>query len=102
MINKYLERRIELGLNEGLESNSNIQVEYFLVESEPDQIYGYSCDKVYGVEIIKKERDTHAESEIVRNLYNSRKKALDLLEILADNTVTPIELSFVLDDIMAL
>lgn len=102
MMNKYLERRIELNLEEGAQSNSKIQIEYFLVESEPDQIYGYFFDKIYGIEISKREIDNYAESEIVKNLYNSKEEALRILEVLAENTVTPMGLSFVLDDIMAL
>lgn len=78
-----------------------IQVEYYLVKSDSEGIYGYLGDKVYGIEISKRERDTYAESEIVKNLYNSREKALNVLRVLADNSVTPTGLSFVLDDIMA-
>ncbi len=102
MISKYLERRIELYLSEGIQTGGKIQVEYYLVESENGEIYGNAGDKVYGIEISKKERDNYTESEIIRNLYSNKDKTQDVLRLLAENTVTPVELSAVLDDIMAL
>ncbi|WP_010243206.1 DUF6514 family protein [Acetivibrio cellulolyticus] len=102
MLSKYLESRVELDLAEGTSTNSKIQLEYYLIESEHSQNYDCCGDKVYGIEIIKKESDNHAESEIVRNLSNSKENTKGILSILAKNTVTPIGLSFVLDDLMAL
>lgn len=99
MISKYLERRIELYLSEEIQTGGKIQVEYYLVESENDEMHG---NKVYGIEISKKERDNYTESEMFRNLYTNKEKTQDVLRLLAENTVTPVELSFVLDDIMAL
>ncbi len=102
MLNKYLESRVELDLTEGITSNGRIQLEYYLIESESGQSYSFNEDKVYGIEIVKKESDNHAECEIVRNFSSSKENTMGMLNILAKNTVTPIELSFVLDDLMAL
>lgn len=102
MLSKYLESKVELDLSEGKDKDGKIQLEYYLIESEFAYSYDCSGDKVYGIEIIKKDSDYHAESEIVRNLSNSKESTKGILNILAKNTVTPIELSFVLDDLMAL
>jgi hypothetical protein len=102
MLSKYLESSVELDLTEGRITNSKIQLEYYLIESEFSQSYDCCGDKVYGIEIVKKESDYHAESEIVRNLSNSKENTKGILSILAKNTVTPLELSSVLDDLMAL
>lgn len=101
MLSKYLESRIEVDLDNGSMANNKMQLEYYLIESE----YSHSCDcgdKVYGIEIIKKDSEYHVESEFVRNLSNSKENTKGILSILAKNTVTPIELQFVLDDLMAL
>jgi hypothetical protein len=100
MLSKYLESKVELDLSEG--KDEKIQLEYYLIESDFPNSYDYSGDKVYGIEIIKKDSEYHAESEIVRNLSNSKESTKGILNILAKNTVTPVELSFVLDDLMAL
>ncbi len=102
MLNKYLESRVELDLTEEVATNGKIQLEYYLIESEGGQSYDFKRDKVYGIEIVKKESDNHAESEIVRDFSSSKENTMGMLNILAKNTVTPIELSFVLDDLMAL
>ena len=102
MLSKYLESRVEVDLDNGTMANNKLQLEYYLIESE----YGQSCDfcgdKVYGIEIVKKDSDYYAESEFVRNLSNSKESTKGILSILAKNTVTPVELQFVLDDLMAL
>lgn len=102
MLNKYLESRVELDLTEGMTTSGKIQLEYYLIESERGQSYDFYADKVYGIEIVKKGSDNHAESELVRNFSSSKENTMGMLNILAKNTVTPIELSFVLDDLMAL
>jgi hypothetical protein len=102
MISKYLESKVEVELNEGIKVNGKLQLEYYLIESEHNQ--GFDCcgDKVYGIEIVKKDNDYYAESEIIRNLSNSKEDTKGILSMLAKNTVTPIGLSSVIDDLMAL
>ncbi len=102
MLSKYLQSRIEVDLENGSISNSKMQLEYYLIESENSQRCDFCGDKVYGIEIIKKDSDYHAESEFVRNLSSSKENTKGILSILAKNTVTPIELQSVLDDLMAL
>ena len=102
MLSKYLQSRIEVNLENESIANSKMQLEYYLIESEYTQSCDFCGDKVYGIEIIKKDSDYHAESEFVRNLSNSKENTKGILSILAKNTVTPIELQSVLDDLMAL
>ncbi|NLL04697.1 MAG: hypothetical protein GX270_02675 [Clostridiaceae bacterium] len=102
MINKYLQSRIEVDLEDGSIANSKMQLEYYLIESENNRDCGFFCDKVYGIEIVKKDSEHCAESEIIRNLSSSRENTKGILDILAKNTVTPVGVQFVLDDLMAL
>lgn len=99
MINKYLERRIELKKEDGLYSDG-IELEYYLIESEPKQFESNFGGKVYGIEIVKKANESSIESEIIRNLSYDRQNTKNMVCYLAENIVTPVELSFVLDDLM--
>jgi len=102
MLSKYLESRVEVNLNEESLANNRMQLEYYLIESDYSRSYDCCGDKVYGIEIVKKENDYHAESEIIKNLSSNRENTKGILSILAKNTVTPIGLPSILDDLMAL
>jgi len=93
---------VEVELKEGDSVNGKIQLEYYLIESDYSQSYGCAGDKVYGIEIVKKDNEYYAESEIIRNLSNSKEDTKGILSLLARNTVTPVGLPSVLDDLMAL
>ncbi|NLD48574.1 MAG: hypothetical protein GX660_15530 [Clostridiaceae bacterium] len=99
MISKYLERRVELKHEEGI-CNDGIELEYYLIESEPKQFEENFGGKVYGIEIVKKAKESSIESKIIRNLSYDRQNTHNMVCYLAENIVTPVELSFVLDDLM--
>ena len=102
MLSKYLESKVEVELNNGSTTNTKMQLEYYLIESEYN--HGVDCcgEKLYGIEVVKKDNDQYIESELIKNLSNSREDTKGILNILAKNTVTPIGLSSVIDDLMAL
>ncbi|MFZ5985918.1 MAG: DUF6514 family protein [Bacillota bacterium] len=103
MISKYLENKIELGQDEGPELLENqIELEYYLIESESEKHENSSGNLVYGIEIVKKQSEKSFESEIVKNLSHDRERAQNLLNMLAKNKVTPMELTFILDDLMGI
>jgi len=102
LLSKYLQSKVEVELNEGNSGNGKMQLEYYLIESDYSQGYDCAGDKVYGIEIVKKDNEYYAESEIIRNLSNSKEDTKGILSLLARNTVTPIGLPSVIDDLIAL
>ena len=103
MSNKLLEKEVEL-LAEGstVEFKSPMKLEYYLVESNAEDSDELLGQKVYGIEIVKKVDGAGEELGFVKNLSCCREKTEDILNLLANNTVTPVGLSFVLDDIIGI
>lgn len=101
MICKCLEKRIELIPDEKLdEFKSPIELEYYLVESDTEDLEELSNEKVYGIEIVKKIDNTKLENKLVRNFSCCKESTRNVLNKLVNNTVTPLELMFILDDII--
>jgi hypothetical protein len=98
---KYLEKKVEIFPADNVaELKSNIKLEYYLVESDIGTSGDSDGDKVYGIEIIKKTEEEKLECEMVKNYSFSIDNAKMVLEKLASNTVTPMGLPFVLDDLL--
>ncbi|MCX7920688.1 MAG: DUF6514 family protein [Clostridia bacterium] len=103
MLNKYLEKKIELLPNENMIGFKNpIELEYYLLESDNSDIDELSGKRVYGIEIVKKVNAMKVEEELVRNFSCCKEDTRQVLDKLANNTVTPVALSFVIDDILGL
>lgn len=101
MISRCLEKKIELVPEEGpLGLKGSIELEYYLIESEVNYIEELKGKKVYGIEIVKKSDGKPEERQIIRNIFCSRENTKYILEKLAYNSVTPIELPYILDDII--
>lgn len=106
MMSKILEERVELDPSVDVYSElvKPIFLEYYLVESDAHgSEYGLMSSKVYGIEIVKKESDSsnaRIESELVRNVSCCRESARMILNKLAINSVTPVGLPFILDDLL--
>ncbi len=103
MICKYLESSVSV-ISEGQDLNNgkSMQLEYYLLESDAGYMDGTGYEKKYGIEIIKKENSGVTEDEFVTDVCNDRLKAKALLERIARNTVTPMELKFILDDMVGI
>ncbi|KNY25453.1 DUF6514 family protein [Pseudobacteroides cellulosolvens] len=101
MIKKYLQRKININADDtNDERNEKMEIEYYLLESDSfgsDAAYG---QKVYGIEIIKKTEEDDIESEFVRNLSTSVDSVSSILDKMVKNSVTPVALPFVLDDLI--
>jgi hypothetical protein len=98
---KYLEKKVEIFPSESSgEVKKNIELEYYLIESDFNSLDGISGEKVYGIEIIKRTEEEKYECEMIRNFSNSEVCTKDLLEKLATHKVTPVALPFVMDDLL--
>lgn len=101
MICKYFEKKIELLPDENDEMlKSPIILEYYLLESKIFKEEEFPGDEVYGIEIIKRASNKNIEIGCIRNFSHNKETAKQMLYKLADNTVTPVGLPFVLDDII--
>lgn len=104
MVMKYLESCVALELDEVIqEENKQIELEYYLVERE-EYSNQNSVGKKYGIEIVKKSIAGNdrmkLESEYISDVSYCREDAKRILDILARNSVTPVVLAFVMDDII--
>lgn len=76
-----------------------IVLEYYLVDRiiEDEDI---KKKRTYGVEIVKKIGNRCVEKELIHNITCDRKKAVELLNKCAENTVTPIGIRYIVDDMI--
>jgi hypothetical protein len=102
MISKHLEKKIRLD-RDSYQDDINIRtmdIEYYLVESEIEEIEELSGQKTYGFEIVKVINDINTESKLIKDYSYSEIITRDVLSKLVNNAVMPIELSFILDDLI--
>lgn len=103
MINRYLEKKIALTPEENLmDINKPFELEYYLLESETKEIEGMSIQKVYGIEVVKREDNMDVERKVIRDFSCCRENTKKILDKLAVNTVTPVGLPFILDDMIGI
>ena len=108
MFSKQLEAKIDINkeeavLPEGLET---LSLEYYIVESElVDEEQDYN-GKSYGVEIIKKEfkvnNNLYTEKKVINNICCCKETIKLLVNKLIKNTVTPVGLDNVLEDLIGI
>ena len=88
-------------LKDELESNNSVVVEYFRTEEEETD-ESYNPKKPLGIEVVKKENIggiTYRETKLVKHIGNSIEKIDKILELLRRNSVTPICVADVLEDL---
>ncbi|MCX7749761.1 MAG: DUF6514 family protein [Clostridia bacterium] len=102
MLSKCLEAKLELIPEENwMESKKDhIELEYYMVESKNDEDEELRGRRLYGVEIVKKIGTHSIEKELVRNLSCCEDSAREIIDKLAKNTVTPVGLPFVIEDLL--
>lgn len=99
MISKHLERTVEILPDENLNGvQEKIELEYYLVESEINEMEDLKSKVAYGIEIVKKPSGGTAEKQTVKNIFCCKDSVKQLLDKFANNTVTPISLFYILDD----
>ncbi|MDO5294019.1 MAG: DUF6514 family protein [bacterium] len=79
----------------GNDDNKKLMLEYYLTEKKSEE----TEEVIYGISVTK-QSDEGIESDVVDNISYKKEKVLDLLHILSENTVTPICLAEVLDDLI--
>jgi len=100
LINRYLKKTVEVKFENIQSGQNSIELEYYLLESEDNSSMESDCRKTYGVEIIKKYCSVPQESKSYKDIYSSREEIDTLVELLANNNVTPVHLPYILDDLL--
>lgn len=88
-------------LKKKLKCEQSVLVEYYIVEEEKSD-ENYDEQKPYGIEVMKKQiidGVTYREIKTVRNISDSSEQVAKLLDILKRNSVTPITVADVLEDL---
>ena len=102
MVSKFLEKRVEVETGEDPQQNRNaMELEYYLLEIETDA-GEQELKKAYGIEILKKQQGIHEEKKKYQDVFCSRERTKNLVEQLAENTVTTVTLPYILDDILGI
>ncbi len=103
MICKFFEKHVVV---EGSECDqkimNNMELDYYLLESESDDTDMQEIQKAYGVEIIKKQIGRPDERKQYKSIFLSKDRAKSLIELLAEQTVTPSTLPYILDDLLGM
>ncbi|NLJ88762.1 MAG: hypothetical protein GX327_08355 [Epulopiscium sp.] len=98
MITKYLEGTRNCSTLDG----EIIQLEYFLLEKEGND--GNNSMKTYGIEIVKKKsflgKAICTETDQIDCLTHEKEIAKEIINKLISNSVTPITMSYIINDIM--
>jgi len=84
-----------------LKREQSVLVEYYLTEKEEDE-EDYNSKKPYGIEVVKKQKIdgvTYREIKRVNNMSDDAESIKRLLSILHRNSVTPITVGDVLEDL---
>jgi hypothetical protein len=79
---------------------NNVNLEYYILESETEESNVFFGIRYYGIEIIKKQNQLEIEKNSIHNVSCNERNAHHLLNRLIENKVTPTELPFVLDNIL--
>lgn len=103
MMCKFFEKHVVVeGSEQGQKIKNEMELNYYLLESGFDDTDSQETQKAYGIEIIKKQIGRPDEKKQYENIFPSRDKAKSLIELLAEQTVTPSTLSYILDDILGI
>lgn len=105
MICKFFEKHVVVeGSEHGQKIKNEMELDYYLLESGSEDVDAdkQEIQKAYGVEIIKKQIGRPDERKQYKNIFPSRDKAKNLIELLAEQTVTPSTLSYILDDLLGI
>ena len=82
--------------------NHRVELEYYQTKNDINNILNED-DTKYGIEILKKEYEKdriYIESNNIKNVCDSSKKVIEIINVLKKNKVTPVGLQDVLDDLL--
>lgn len=98
MISKFLEKRIEIIPQEITDGLGNpLELEYYLVECDSDC---NEAEKGFGVEIVMKNKGIVSDSILINDIFPAREQSENLIRKLFVNSVTPVSLPYILDDLI--
>lgn len=101
MYKRELEKRIEISAElENEDFKNQLVLEYYLIESEYDEQDELGKIITFGIEIDKVVDEQSTEMEIIRNFSCSKENTLEMIEKLAKNSVTPVSLRYIIDDML--
>ena len=101
MVSKFLEKKVEVILDGSCQRGENsLELEYYLLESDFAGDEERKSQKEYGIEIVKKHLGMLNERRQFDNIFNTREKTKELIDLLVENTVTPSTLPYILDDLL--
>lgn len=98
MLSRFLEKKIEIEVQE-IPGNT-LELEYYLTESETACGSEIAGDREYGIQIVKRENGASIESIIFKDVFPVREDMRELIRRMAENTVTPVTLPYIIDDIL--
>ena len=84
-----------------MKREQSVLVEYYMTEREEED-ENYNCNRPYGIEVVKKQMIdgvTYREVKRVNDISNSMEQVNNLLALLQRNSVTPIAVGDVLEDL---
>ena len=96
----YLFKKLLLECKEDADPDCPIELEYYLAESENDLLNETCGDKIYGIGIIKKTGEECNEGMLITDFSSCITRTKEVLKKLASNSVTPVALHSVLEDIV--
>ncbi|MEN6316488.1 MAG: DUF6514 family protein [Clostridiaceae bacterium] len=103
MVSRFLEKKVEIECDEFHQRpNSKLELEYYLLEREGGKSGDNESEKTFGIEILKKNDGVLNETKQYENIFNTREKTKGLVKLLAENTVTPSTLPYILDDLLGM
>lgn len=101
MIRKNIQRKVLVNnRTDSYEYELPLELEYYLLESVINYNDELRGKKVYGLGIAKKINEICYEEKTVRNFSCNVDETRKVIDILADNEVTPMTLDFILDDLL--
>ena len=101
---KYVKKTLlkSLDLKPLLKCSEPVTVEYYIQEDEKDD-EDYNPKRPFGIEVVKKETlngKIYREIKNVRNITDDPSRVEDILTLLHRNSVTPITVADILEDMM--
>jgi len=100
METKYLSRHLKVDGGDAKRRGGSMKLEYYLIEGEVTYIEELAGKKVYGIGVVKKDADNIIEKEVVCNFSCCPETTKAVLGKLADNSVLPVELKYILEDMV--
>lgn len=97
---KLLERKLKLGGDAEGKLENQTELEYYLTEDEADSDFELAGLTIYGVYVAKKVNSLYVEEEVIRDFSSCPETTRQLIVKLAENSVTPVGLKYVVEDLI--